>query len=99
MWENLRARRIGLKFRRQIVMMGWIVDFYCPLLGLAIEADGSAHDGQEAYDKHRDSVLRGMGLTVLRFPSYQIINDWPSVRLAIQLEARRIRLLSDSACK
>jgi very-short-patch-repair endonuclease len=44
-WEALRDRRcLGLKFRRQQVVCGYIVDFYCAELRLAIEIDGTIHD-------------------------------------------------------
>jgi len=40
-WDLLRNRRcLGLKFRRQHVIRGFIVDFYCPELRIAVEVDG-----------------------------------------------------------
>ena len=43
-WALLRNRRcLGLKFRRQHVIRGFIVDFYCVELRLAIEVDGTVH--------------------------------------------------------
>jgi very-short-patch-repair endonuclease len=45
MWELVRGRRLdGLKFRRQQVIAGFVVDFDCADLGLAIELDGGVHD-------------------------------------------------------
>lgn len=47
-WEALRDRRcLGLKFRRQQVVRGYIVDFYCAELRLAIEIDGAVHDAPD----------------------------------------------------
>ena len=47
-WEALRDRRcLGLKFRRQQVVRGYIVDFYCAELRLAIEIDGALHDAPD----------------------------------------------------
>src|ERR1700679_3510922 len=44
-WQLLRGRRIlGLKFRRQHVIAGFIVDFYCASLRLVLELDGGIHD-------------------------------------------------------
>ncbi len=44
-WQLVRNRRLlGLKFRRQHVIDGFIVDFYCPALRLILEVDGSVHD-------------------------------------------------------
>jgi very-short-patch-repair endonuclease len=43
-WEVLRNRKcFGLKFRRQQVVRGYIVDFYCAELRLALEIDGPIH--------------------------------------------------------
>src|SRR5271163_1945670 len=42
LWEGLRRRFVaGLRFRRQHIIAGYVVDFYCPSLRLAIEVDGS----------------------------------------------------------
>ncbi len=55
-WELLRNRRcLGLKFRRQQVIRGYIVDFYCPELRLALEIDGAIHDDA---DRAQADLLR-----------------------------------------
>lgn len=47
-WELLRNRRLlGLKFRRQQVIRGYVVDFYCAELRLALEIDGGIHHEPE----------------------------------------------------
>lgn len=71
-WAFLRGRRLlGLKFRRQQVVAGFIVDFYCSELGLAIELDGQGHfeSQQRAYDRERDQVLARLGVRVVRVPN------------------------------
>lgn len=68
-WKLLRNRRLlGLKFRRQQVIRGYIVDFYCAELRLALEIDGGIHDQPEQadYDCGRDLELLEMGVVVLR---------------------------------
>ena len=58
-WALLRNRRcLGLKFRRQHVIRGFIVDFYCPELRLAVEVDGTVHRGrtQAEYDEAVDHM-------------------------------------------
>ena len=68
LWAQLRARRMqGLKFRRQHVALGYILDFYCPEYRLAVELDGSYHD--PARDAQRDQALARWHVTVLRFPT------------------------------
>jgi very-short-patch-repair endonuclease len=71
-WNLLRGRGLlGLKFRRQQVVAGFIVDFYCAELGLAIELDGQGHlePQQATYDRERDAVLSRLGVRVIRVPN------------------------------
>lgn len=69
MWERLRGGALGEKFRRQEPILGYIVDFYCPRSKLAVEIDGSSHDGRSEYDQYRDGVLLDHGIRTLRIPS------------------------------
>lgn len=57
-----------IKFRRQVVIERFIIDFYCPRLKLAIEVDGGYHDEpeQKRYDEWRQSRLEEHGITFLR---------------------------------
>lgn len=69
-WELLRNRRcLGLKFRRQHVIGGFIADFYCPELRLVVEIDGGIHDTSQTqadYDEARSRALTLIGIDVLR---------------------------------
>ena len=68
-WEAVRNHKyFGLKFRRQVVIEPYIVDFYCPSLDLIIEFDDDVHNTpqQIVYDKKRDEFLRSKGYTVIR---------------------------------
>jgi very-short-patch-repair endonuclease len=67
LWAQLRDRRLdGWKFRRQAVIAGYIVDFFCPALRLAVEVDGLIHERQRIEDRDRDDDLAARGLFVLR---------------------------------
>lgn len=70
LWRILKNSQVGgYKFRRQHGVGPYILDFYCPLLRLDIELDGSAHDAPMA-DKHdeiRTKYLQEQGITILRF--------------------------------
>jgi very-short-patch-repair endonuclease len=69
LWEALRGRRcLGLKFRRQAIIGGFIMDFYCPELRIAIEVDGSVHESPDAKarDQDRDTLLAARGIRVIR---------------------------------
>jgi len=75
-WEMLRDRRCrGLKFRRQQVIQGLIVDFYCAEMRLAIELDGAVHDQQMEYDLERDKVLAAVGVRVVRVSNEELTRE------------------------
>ena len=67
-WTALRDRRcLGYRFKRQVVIEGLIVDFYCRELRLAIELDGSVHQTREGRqrDQARDAHLHSCGIRVI----------------------------------
>ena len=68
-WSLLRNRGVlGLKFRRQHVLHGFIVDFYCVARRLVVELEGDAHDpcDRQAYDTARAEFLKAAGYCVVR---------------------------------
>ena len=67
LWMALRRNGLdGFHFRRQQVIEGFIVDFYCDAAKLAIELDGSVHEEQWKYDESRDKAIALRGVRVLR---------------------------------
>ena len=80
LWQHLRANRLhGFHFRRQQIIDGFIVDFYCHAAGLVVELDGGVHQQQTDYDSERDKILSGRGLRILRFDNEEIRRDLASV--------------------
>jgi len=78
LWQALRRRQLdGLLFRRQHPVGPYVLDFYCPAHGLAIEVDGAAHDGADraARDRRRDAWLGAQGIRVVRFPAVDILRE------------------------
>jgi len=74
-WSLLRNRGVlGLKFRRQHVLHGFIVDFCCLEAGIVIELDGHAHnmEPQRSYDAARGAVLKGAGFQILRIANRDV---------------------------
>ena len=67
---------------RQKPIGNYIVDLYCSKLHLVIEIDGVSHNDKQRYDKKRDNELRALGLEVLHFDGYYVINN-PSGTLEI----------------
>ena len=54
LWQELRANKLGVHFRRQQVIEGFIVDFYCHKAALVVEVDGDIHDLQQEEDARRE---------------------------------------------
>lgn len=84
LWQAIRKHQIGLKFTRQRVILGYIVDFYCPAYRLVIECDGPIHDTIPKNDRFRDLVLSKKGFTTLRFYNEQIETNLEEVINAIK---------------
>jgi very-short-patch-repair endonuclease len=79
LWAVLRRNALdGFHFRRQQVIEGFIVDFYCDAAKLAIELDGRVHEEQWRYDESRDAVIRRSGVRVLRI-SNEALHDVEAV--------------------
>jgi very-short-patch-repair endonuclease len=79
LWEALRRNSMaGLHFRRQQVIAGFIVDFYCHAAGLAVEVDGPAHEMRAEYDAERDSILATLGIRVMRLKNEEVLDDLTS---------------------
>jgi len=80
LWRHLRTNRLhGFHFRRQQIIDGFIVDFYCHAAGLVVEVDGQVHQHQAEYDAERDRVLSGHGLRILRIKDEEVKRDLPGV--------------------
>jgi very-short-patch-repair endonuclease len=76
MWQSLRRNRImGLHFRRQQVIDGYIVDFYCDSIKLAIEIDGSVHQKQIKEDNERQKILEAKEINFFRVSSREVEDD------------------------
>ena len=88
LWEELRANKLGVHFRRQQVIQGFIVDFYCHKAGLVIEVDGDVHDLQKEEDERREKVLNELGLRVVRFRNDEVARNLSAVvgRIRTQVE-------------
>ena len=71
LWDYLRTKPLGFKFRRQHPLASYILDFYCHRLKFAIEVDGSIH--QKENDEIRQKQLEEGGLSFIRFTNDQII--------------------------
>ncbi|MBV8105694.1 MAG: endonuclease domain-containing protein [Hyphomicrobiales bacterium] len=91
LWRLLRDRRLdGLKFRRQVPVGPYIVDFLCVASRLIVEADGSRH-AENGRDKDRDAYLIRDGWLVLRFWNHEVIRNREGVLETILALAASLR--------
>jgi very-short-patch-repair endonuclease len=86
--SRLRRSQLGVKFRRQQSIGGYIADFYCAEKKLVIEIDGSQHfqKNNKDYDRVRAEFFKGLDIKVLRFNNEEINNNLESVVLKIRSE-------------
>ena len=91
LWSVLRRAFLGVRFRRQVVLGRFIVDFYAPSAKLVIEVDGPIHlDGWTPdLDRRRDELLSAMGCRVIRVTSDMVAGDMPVVLGIIATALRR----------
>jgi leucyl-tRNA synthetase/ATP-dependent DNA helicase RecG/methylmalonyl-CoA mutase len=88
LWRELSSRKLGVSFRRQVVLGGSIVDFYASSVHLVVEVDGTYHEGHGAADARRDRALARRGCRVLRIPAEVVLHNLPEavarIRAALQ---------------
>ena len=91
LWQQLRKRPAGLKFRRQHPIGPYVADFYCSSAKLIFEVDGESHGmgDRPAHDVRRDAWLRERGFQIIRFAAGDVMRDLESVITAILLSCRR----------
>ena len=90
LWEELRANKLGVHFRRQQVIQGFIVDFYCHKAGLVIEVDGDIHDLQQEEDTRREKALQEMGLKIVRFRNDEVLKDLSAATEKIKTQIAKV---------
>ena len=89
LWRSLRGSHLeGAKFRRQVPIDRYVVDFYCHAAKLVVELDGKQHEWFADYDSGRSEVLGRLGLRVIRFTNEEVCGDLDFVLARIGAELR-----------
>jgi very-short-patch-repair endonuclease len=92
LWTALVSAKLGVSFRRQVVIGSHVADFAAASIRLAVEVDGGYHASRRATDARRDGKLRRLGYHVLRLEAAMVERDLPRavalVREAIERLAR-----------
>ena len=78
LWSALRGSKLGVAFRRQVVISRFIADFVCCSRRLVVEVDGGAHAARGQLDAQRDAALGRAGYRVLRVPASLVASDLPA---------------------
>ena len=80
LWQTLRKRQLdGRKFRRQVPIGPFVVDFYCSSERLIVEVDGPIHEFQREADCQRERMLESLGLRFVRVTAAEVEDDLPGV--------------------
>jgi very-short-patch-repair endonuclease len=77
LWRAIRSRRLGVTFRRQVLIGRHIVDFVAASARFIVEVDGSFHAGRQRADARRDTALASAGYRTLRLESQLVLRDLP----------------------
>jgi len=85
LWSHLRRRQIGgHKFRRQLPLGPYFVDFVCLDKKLVVEVDGGQHNEQVNYDVKRTEWLEAQRFRVLRFWNNEVLKEIEIVKEVIE---------------
>lgn len=93
-WDLVRMGKLGFKFRRQAILRGYIVDFWCPRVRLVVEIDGGYHRTQEQreWDYTRDAALARLNIETLRLREEDVVADpHAATNQMFQVALRRLR--------
>jgi very-short-patch-repair endonuclease len=94
LWSAIRREQIGgFKFRRQVILTGFIVDFACLEARLVLEVDGATHstEAEIAHDVARTVALRYQGHAILRFANDEVFHNLDGVLETIRLKLLELR--------
>jgi very-short-patch-repair endonuclease len=84
LWQALRDRRFqNLKFKRQVPLLNYTVDFLCFERKLIVELDGKQHEWFTEYDARRTEEIERHGFVLIRFSNHDVLNDLDSVLMRI----------------
>lgn len=99
LWQHLRGEALGAKFRRQVSIGRYVVDFYCPSLHLAVEVDGESHAGDEAqaYDEVRQREIESLGIRFVRVANEDVCRSALHVAESIALVVAEMKLELEEA--
>ncbi len=100
LWQGLRREQVaGFRFRRPVILGGFIADFACFEARMVIEVDGATHgtDEEVARDATRSASLAAQGYDVLRFTNDDVFNNLDGVLETIYMRLITLRPRRDDS--
>jgi very-short-patch-repair endonuclease len=94
LWQGLRREQVaGFRFRRQVILGGFITDFASFDARLIVEVDGATHstDGEVARDAARSAALVAQGFAVLRFTNDDVFRNLAGVLETVRAKLMELR--------
>lgn len=90
LWSRINKSQLGYRFVRQGVLWGYIPDFYCAKVKLAVEVDGLIHQIGEkaAQDKAKEQILADYGIAIMRIDNDEVFNHMRMVLDNIRRECK-----------
>ena len=80
LWTRLRRKQLdGARFRQQVPLGAYVVDFLCLEERLIVEVDGGQHALGTAKDEARTAWLEERGFRVLRFWNNDVLKNLDGV--------------------
>jgi very-short-patch-repair endonuclease len=100
LWQGLRREQVtGFRFRRQVILGGFVADFACFEARMVIEVDGATHgtDEEIARDAARSAALAAQGYDVLRFTNDDVFHNLNGVLETIHMRLATLRPRGDDS--
>ncbi len=88
LWSVIRGGNLGIRFRRQVPIGDWIIDFACLNPKLAIEIDDRSHELRD--EEFRSHYIRSRGFLLLRYTNTEIALELPGVVAGIRAAITRM---------
>jgi very-short-patch-repair endonuclease len=84
LWSRIRASQLGVKFRKQTWLGGFVADFVSVEARLVIEVDGGQHDLERGKDETRAEAMAALGYRTIRFWNHDVLQNIDGVLMTIQ---------------
>jgi very-short-patch-repair endonuclease len=86
LWKEIKRKKLGFEFHRQVPIKNYIVDFYCHELQIAIEIDGFSHDNPQSIqlDKIRQTEIEELGVKFIRIDDLEVKTNLDGVLIYLK---------------